>query len=123
MQTDMRSEIAAERRRVVEHARAAVDHHKKHHPNYVVVAVWLFIITAVEVGIIFLPIALWPIAIALFVLMTLKALGVLGYYMHLFSDAKIFSLLMGGGLTVAIALLVSFGALFGVLPGMTSPLP
>ena len=122
MQADIRSEIAAERRRVVEHARAAVDHHKKHHPNYVVVAVWLFIITALEVGIIFLPIALLPIVIALFVLMTLKALGVLGYYMHLFSDAKIFSLLMGGGLTVAIALLVSFGALFGVLPGMTSPL-
>ena len=118
MQADIRSEIAAERRRVVEEARATLDHHKKHHPNYVVIAIWLFIITVLEVAVVFMPIGLWPIVVSLFVLMALKALGVLGYYMHLFSDAKMFSLLMGGGLTVAIAMLLAFGALFGVLPGM-----
>lgn len=118
MQADVRSEIAAERRRVVEEARAAVEHHKKHHPNYVVIGIWLFIITVVEVAVVFMPIGLWPIVVSLFVLMALKALGVLGYYMHLFSDAKTFSLLMGGGLAIAIAMLLSFGALFSVLPGM-----
>ncbi len=118
MQADFRSEINAERRRAIEQAREVAASHKKHHTNYVAVAIWLFIITGVEVAVIFLPIGLWPIVIALFVLMALKALGVLGYYMHLFGDARTFSILMGGGLLVAIGLLLSFGALFGVLPYM-----
>ncbi|MDE0650770.1 MAG: cytochrome C oxidase subunit IV family protein, partial [Gammaproteobacteria bacterium] len=86
----------------------------EHQPTAGVGGIWLFIITVVEVAVVFMPIGLWPLVVSLFVLMALKALGVLGYYMHLFSDAKTFFFLLVGGLLIAIAMLLSFGALFGV---------
>lgn len=107
----------AERASVLQKAEELVTEDKKHHTRYGVVAIWLFLITAVEVAIVFLPVATWMIVVGLFVLMAMKAIGVAGYYMHLKDDARSFSYLFGAGLLVALVLIFAFAVLYLVFTG------
>jgi cytochrome c oxidase subunit IV len=77
-----------------------------HHPtarDYVNIAVILGVLTALEVSTYFVDFG--PIAIPLLiVLMTIKFLLVVGWFMHLKFDTKIFSRLMYTGLGFALVL-------------------
>ena len=103
------------------HAHAAghaADHH--HGPTtrvYLIVAFLLTVITAVEVGIYYWPAlknssAFVPI---LLVLSTIKFFTVVGFYMHLKYDHKLFRALFTGPLTIAIATMIVLLFLFGQL--------
>lgn len=55
----------------------------KHHPNYIAVFWVLLIFTLSEVGVTYLPVPRFPMAIILVCLAMTKALLVAMYYMHL----------------------------------------
>ena len=58
--------------------------HEAHaEPNYLAVFGWLFVLTVIEVGIIFLPIPKLMIAAGLVILAVVKASLVAIYFMHL----------------------------------------
>ena len=58
--------------------------HEAHaEPNYLAVCGWLFVLTVIEVGIIFLPIPKLMIAAGLVILAVVKASLVAIYFMHL----------------------------------------
>jgi cytochrome c oxidase subunit 4 len=86
-----------------------------HHPSaktYIWIAVWLTIITAVEVLIYYIP-PLRPVLVPLLVVLALgKFVLVVGYYMHLKFDPKMFTWLFVGGLVTAVATLTGLWALF-----------
>lgn len=87
------------------------------HPNYVGIAVFLFVVTALEVAIAVTSLPDGLTTITLFVLMFMKAGGVAGYYMHLRFDSRVFTYLMLGGSAVAVGLILAVAALYGLLPG------
>ena len=93
-----------------EHAHASVK-------TYLVVAAVLGMITAVEVVIFYIE-ALQPVLVPL--LLTLSAAKftlVVGFFMHLKYDSKIFRGLFVGPLAVAILIILAMLALFGVFGG------
>jgi cytochrome c oxidase subunit 4 len=53
------------------------------HPNYVGVFWWLLVLTVIEIGVIYMPIAKFAIAVMLIVLAVTKAALVALYFMHL----------------------------------------
>lgn len=53
------------------------------HPNYMAIFWWLAVLTAVELGVIFLPISKGIIAVLLVLLAVTKAAMVALYFMHL----------------------------------------
>jgi caa(3)-type oxidase subunit IV len=76
-------------------------------PNYVMIFVWLIIITAAEVGVGYIPHTVLPIIVTYPVLMIMalaKILLVVLYFMHLRYDSKWFTVFM----LVAIPLSVLF---------------
>jgi cytochrome c oxidase subunit IV len=87
------------------------------HPSartYILIAVVLTIITAVEVAVYYVPTirqSLPSLAVLLVVLAAAKFALVVGYYMHLKFDNKLFSWLFIGGLTAAIATMLGLWAL------------
>ena len=83
------------------------------HPNYVAVAVILFVITAIEVAVSLTAASDVLIVPALFVLMLMKGAGVAGYYMHLRFDSRVFTLLAAAPFLMGVALVVVFFTLFG----------
>jgi cytochrome c oxidase subunit 4 len=92
------------------------DELKSHpHPNYVGVFIVLAVLTAIEVGVTYLPFMSIPnVRVAVLVpLAILKAVLVALYYMHLKFDRKIFSILFGMGVLMALALIVSLIVIFG----------
>jgi len=59
-------------------------HNEAHaEPNYLAVFGWLFVLTVIEVGVIFLPIPKLVIAASLVILAAVKASLVAIYFMHL----------------------------------------
>ena len=82
---------------------------QKVHPNYVGIFAVLAILTAVEVGITYLPVPRVPILVPLAIL---KATLVALFYMHLKFDRKIFSIMFGLGLLMALGLIISFLIIF-----------
>ncbi|HEX2281101.1 MAG TPA: cytochrome C oxidase subunit IV family protein [Thermomicrobiales bacterium] len=89
-----------------------------HHPSwqeYVKIGVILSIVTAVEVAIVYVE------AIEDFLLPMLLGLGavkfvlVVGYYMHLKQDHKLFTLLFAGGLFLALGVILALMAMFGLM--------
>lgn len=95
--------------------RPAVRHR---HPNYVLVAIILFVVTAMEVAaaIIWREYDTFVVPI-LFILMLMKAAGVAGYYMHLRFDSRVFTLLAMGPFLIGIGLTLVFFTFFGGWPG------
>ena len=62
----------------------AAAHNEAHaEPNYLAVFGWLFVLTVIEVGVIFLPIPKLMIAASLVILAVVKASLVAIYFMHL----------------------------------------
>ncbi len=65
-------------------ADTAAAHNEAHaEPNYLAVFGWLFVLTVIEVGVIFLPIPKLMIAASLVILAAVKASLVAIYFMHL----------------------------------------
>lgn len=91
------------------------------HPGprvYVIIAVILAVITLIEVAIFYLPEllgqpGLWPVLVAAFLLLSAgKFVTVVGYYMHLKFDAKLFRGVFGFFLLTAMTIAIAFIALF-----------
>ncbi|MCY3599483.1 MAG: cytochrome C oxidase subunit IV family protein, partial [Gemmatimonadetes bacterium] len=61
----------------------AADDHGHEHPKYMLIWLYLAILTALEVGVVYLAIAKWLIVTSLLVMAAWKALLVAMYYMHL----------------------------------------
>ncbi len=65
-------------------ADTAAAHNEAHaEPNYLAVFGWLFVLTVIEVGVIFVPIPKLAIAASLVILAAVKASLVAIYFMHL----------------------------------------
>jgi cytochrome c oxidase subunit 4 len=86
------------------------------HPGprtYVLVAAWLFVATAIEVGMYYLKMPAGLFIGLLLFLMIVKFTTVVAYFMHLKYDAKIFRRFMVTGIVLAIAVymivLLTFG--------------
>ncbi|MDQ2654728.1 MAG: cytochrome C oxidase subunit IV family protein [Chloroflexota bacterium] len=96
-------------------AQGAHDAHAEHHPtpaDYVRIAIILAIITLVEVIIYYLP-AMRPILVPiLLVLSIVKFLAVVGYFMHLKDDKRLFRLSFAAGLVLSLAVFLALIAMF-----------
>lgn len=93
-------------------AHAAVVHVTEHaHPGprqYIVIALILSLITAVEVWVYYIP-ALLPFIFPILIVLSLVKFGmVVGFFMHLKFDHQMFTWYFGGGLALALA---TFGGL------------
>ena len=62
--------------------------HHDHRPLYIKIFIWLFVLTAIEVGIVYLPIPQGPMIAALCGLALVKAGLVAIHYMHLSAETK-----------------------------------
>lgn len=91
----------------------ALDTHEEHeHPGlgtYVRVAVFLAIVTAVEVAIYYLPAFGSILVEALIILSAVKFLFVVGYFMHLKMDPRLLAGIFGSALIVALSVYVAVG--------------
>jgi cytochrome c oxidase subunit IV len=105
---------------------AAVEQHtEQHHPGpreYVIVAVWLTVVTIIEVAIVYVD-ALRPVLVPLLLFLGfMKFILVVLWFMHLKFDSKLFRRLFAAGLAVALAVftivLVWFLALGGPAPAV-----
>jgi cytochrome c oxidase subunit 4 len=91
-----------------------VEHTHPSNGTYVVVAAILGLITAVEVGVFYLD-ALRPVLVP--ILLTLSAAKftmVVGFFMHLKFDSKLYRALFVGPLIVAVAVMMAMFLLYGV---------
>ncbi len=83
------------------------------HPRYVRMAVFLFVVTAVEVAWALLKIDDWIMVPVLMVLIALKAAGVVMWYMHLRFDSRVFRILALGPFVIVVGMILVFFGLFG----------
>jgi len=92
------------------------DHAEEHaHPpvmQYVLIAAILAIITAIEVATYYIDSIESVLVYILIVLSVLKFVIVVGYYMHLKFDNKLFTWIFGLGMLAGTSLVLSFIALF-----------
>ena len=92
----------------------ATEHAHPGPKTYVLIAGVLAVITAVEVAVFYVE-ALEPVLVPiLLALSASKFVLVVGYFMHLKFDAKLFTMVFLGPLAVATALLLAMLALYGV---------
>ena len=100
--------------------RAHADHVHEHPTwkQYKWVALWLFLMTVVEVWAYYIPalVASWVFKPAILVMMVVKFAIVVMFYMHLKYDHKLFKALFVGPLVIAICTLIAFMFLFGYVP-------
>ncbi len=85
------------------------------HPSamtYIIIGVVLTILTAVEIGVYYVPSLTGVLIPLLFVLAAVKFFFVVGWYMHLRFDSKILTWVFLGGLFTAMAMLSGVFALF-----------
>ena len=96
-------------------AHGAHDDHSEQHAtpaDYVRIAVILSIITIVEVFIYYLP-AMRPILVpVLLVLSIVKFLAVVGYFMHLKNDKRLFRMSFAAALVLSLAVFLAMLAMF-----------
>ena len=94
------------------------EHTEHAHPSsrtYVLVAVVLGVITAVEVAVFYMD-ALRPVIVpTLLTLSAAKFTLVVGFFMHLRFDSRLYRALFVGPLAVAIAVAMAMFLLYGVL--------
>lgn len=92
-----------------------VAHSGPSHPSamtYIIIGVVLTILTAVEIGIYYVPALSGALIPILFVLAAVKFFFVVGWYMHLRFDSKLLTWVFMGGLFTALAMLSGLFALF-----------
>ena len=82
-------------------------------PNYLGVFVVLAVLTALEIGVTYLPLPRIPILIPLALI---KAALVVMFYMHLKFDKRVYTLIFGAGLLMGLGLILSLIVLF-LVPG------
>lgn len=98
-----------------EHGHGAAEHHGPTTATYLIVAVVLAVITAVEVLIYYIE-ALKNSAMfipTLLILSAIKFFTVIGFYMHLKYDHKLFRALFVGPLLIAMTTIMALLFLFG----------
>ncbi len=90
-------------------------HGAEDHPTprtYVIIAVILSVITIIEVAVVIIDLSVLLVVPALIGLSAVKFAFVIGYFMHLKFDARLYQALFLGGLFLAIAVLLALVALF-----------
>ncbi len=101
------------------HVGPSLEHGHPGPKEYVVVAIILAVITSIEVAIYYIPEHFPPfgplLAPSLLVLSALKFTAVVGWFMHLKFDNRLFTALFVGGLALAATLLIALLALFNHL--------
>ena len=81
--------------------------------TYLRIAVVLAIVTALEISLIYIPGLPNPVLVASLIVMSIvKFALVVGFYMHLRYDGKLFTALFVGPLTIACAIILALMALF-----------
>ena len=94
--------------------------HEQAHPSarvYINIALILAVITAVEVATYYIPnIPTWVLVAVLLVLSVAKFVLVVGYFMHLKFDHKMYTGLFAGGLGIAVTIVLALMALFTQTP-------
>jgi cytochrome c oxidase subunit 4 len=91
------------------------DAHAEHHPtpaDYVKIAIILAIITLVEVIIYYIPNMRGFLVPILIVLSIVKFLAVVGYFMHLKDDKRLFRLMFGAGIVLTLGVFLALLAMF-----------
>ena len=91
------------------------DAHNEHHPtpaDYVRIAIILAIITLIEVVIYYIPGMRGILVPILIVLSIIKFLAVVGYFMHLKDDKRLFRLTFAAGLVLSLAVFLAMLAMF-----------
>jgi cytochrome c oxidase subunit 4 len=86
--------------------------HEEHHPSlntYVWIAIFLAIVTAVEVAIYYIPAFESILVEALIFLSIVKFIFVVGYFMHLKMDPRLLAGIFGSALIVALAVYIAVG--------------
>ncbi|HYV97744.1 MAG TPA: cytochrome C oxidase subunit IV family protein [Gemmatimonadaceae bacterium] len=95
------------------HAQGHAEHHGPTTKTYLVVAAVLTLITAVEVYVYYTPFRHSPAFVpTLLVMSALKFFTVVGFYMHLKYDHKLFRTLFGGPFLIAIGTIIALIFLF-----------
>lgn len=97
-------------------AAAHADAHAGEHPSYfgyVKVFFVLLLLTACEVGALYVPALHGILPFLLIGLSALKFGIVAAFYMHLKFDSKLFTVMFAGGLALAISVGLAFATLFG----------
>ncbi len=93
--------------------------HQQAHPSarvYIIIAVILAVITAVEVATYYLPALAGVIVPILLILSLTKFVLVVGYFMHLKFDHKMYTGLFGAGLVIAMTIVAALMLLFTQTP-------
>ena len=93
--------------------------HEHAHPGakfYVIIGVILTVITAVEVAIFYIEALSAILVPALLILSLAKFVMVVGFYMHLKFDSRVFSWVFVAPLSLAVLVVISLILLFKVLP-------
>jgi cytochrome c oxidase subunit IV len=86
-----------------EHDHGAHDDHDVSDRQYIYIALMLAVLTAAEVAASYLDLGSWLVP-ALLVMMVIKFFTVVGYFMHLKFDSRVFSLMFYLGLSLTVAL-------------------
>ena len=97
-----------------EHPEHPVAGHEAHHPGprqYLTIGVILFVLTVVEVAVVYMSLGAFLLPI-LMVLMVIKFALVVLYFMHLKFDNKLFSTLFTAPLLIAVSIVLALIALF-----------
>lgn len=97
-------------------------HHEEHKHatvrDYVNIAAILSAVTAFEVALYFIEgIGHTSLVGMLLILMVVKFVIVVGWYMHLKYDHRYFTLIFAGGLFISVSIVLALAALFGVFTG------
>jgi cytochrome c oxidase subunit IV len=91
---------------------AVAEHHGAEHPSlrkYAWIAVFLAVVTAIEVAIYYVE-AIEPILVPTLIILSLvKFIVVVGYFMHLKFDPKLLGIVFGAGLVVSVVVYIAVG--------------
>ncbi len=98
------------------HAAHATEHAHPQPRTYIVVALILAVITAIEVATYYVPALAGVIVPILLVLSLAKFVLVVGYFMHLKFDHKMYTGLFGAGLVIAMTIVAALMVLFTQTP-------
>ena len=98
---------------------AVSEHHGTEHPSlrkYVWIAIFLAIITAIEVAIYYIE-AIEPILVpSLIILSVIKFVAVVGYFMHLKFDPKLLAITFAAALITSLSVFIAVGIMLEYNP-------
>lgn len=84
--------------------------------DYVLIALMLLVLTALEVAATYVPLGAWKVPLLL-IMMAIKFVTVASYFMHLRGDARIFSWMFYAGLFLAVGVYVAALSTFHFFSG------